>query len=390
MRKCVRRGMGGGIRLATLALMTFRTACGLALAALLIGAGCGEIPEPESFAIGSSTTSTTAVAEPDDGAPQRGVVAQSESPATTEFVPSAPPDYLPEVLLSTNTAIFAVGPDGVGALGGAFSGLSSDRAVDDLGSGLIVQQAGSSIGGGGVGDVLWYNGEGGEPTVIDDTGARLLDVGYVGGSPTVVVLVGTDRIDRIRLVDNARTSMIELEDGEEVLDLSASGSLYAVVLANEQCGDLRFYSANGSEIDLNGPAEPDCIVPRRPAYGVVALSPDRGAVVYTKVRYRDDGIEVSTELIARELSTGTEYFQRRIGREGDQITALSFDGQRVAYLRRSDETGDDPSVSVVDLSADVETPIDLTGVPPVDSLSFARLPLAGSEPGADSEPGPGS
>ncbi|MDH3683300.1 MAG: hypothetical protein OEV40_25535, partial [Acidimicrobiia bacterium] len=289
------------------------------------------------------------------------------------FVPSRPPDYLPEVLISSDLQLLAASPTEVRPLVGPFAGLAADRAVDDLLGGLVVQEPDAE--GAGPGDVVWYRAEGGEPMVIDQAGAELLDVGYVGGSPAAVVLVGSDQVDRIRLVDNERTLMVTLEDEEQVLDLSASGGFHALVLANDRCGDLRFYAADGTRIDLNGPGEPDCIVPRRPAYGAVGLSPDAGAVVYTDVSYRDDGIEIATELVARELPSGTEYFRAKIGDDGDRITALSFDGERVAYLRQS-ETG--VAVAVVDLSTEAETLIPLDADIVVDSVSFARLPLARS------------
>ncbi len=351
--------------------MALRSALGLAVTALVVAVSCGEIPEPESFAIATSSTLPEdntlfdAEAEP-------ATAVQSESPATTEFVPSREPEYTPEVLISTSIEVLSAGVDGVRSLDGAFAGLSTARAVDDLLGGLVVQ---SEVDPTADGELLWFRAEGGDPTTIDDEGARLLDVGYVGGSPSAVVLVGDDQVDRIRLVDNERTPMLMLDEGEQVLGLSASGGLNALVLANEQCGDLRFYAADGTQIDLNGPGEPDCIVPRRAAYGAVGLSPDGGAVVYTQVSYRDDGIEVATELVARELNTGTEFFRRKIGEDGDRVTALSFDGQRVAYLRTSDS---DFSVSVLDLAAEREAQVDLGPISVVDSVSFARLPLAGS------------
>jgi hypothetical protein len=128
-------------------------------------------------------------------------------------------------------------------------------------------------------------------------------------------------------------------------------------------------------VDLNGPGLPSCPVPRRPAFGSVALSPDGGVVVYTNVSYREDGIEVATELVARELVTGSEYFRLEIGGDGDQIVSMSFDGERVAYLRRSvDGTS---SVAVVDLAAaGAAQPVDLAEGSPSGSVSFARLPLA--------------
>lgn len=363
-------GVGGSI-CQDWAVMPPRPALALIVLAALTAASCGEIPEPEGFTIATATTAreasdATAVVE------EAATEVRSAAPVTTEFVPTRDEDYVPEVLISTASALLSADGDGLRPLGGSYAGLSTARAVDDLLGGLVVEHH-------PLGDldeqreVIWYPAQGKEPVIVDDAGARLLDVGYVGGSPTAVVLVGAVQIDRIRLVDNERTPMITLGESEELLSLSASGGFNAMVLANEQCGDLRFYTADGTLIDRNGPGEPNCIVPRRPAYGAVALSPAGGAMVYTAVRYRDDGIEVRTDLVARELDSGDEYYRRTIGRDGDRITALSFDGERVAYLRQSDTV---TAVSVLDLSADTETPIDLEGVGVVDSISFARLPLA--------------
>ena len=277
---------------------------------------------------------------------------------------------MPEVLISTDQAVLLAGLDGVRVLDGTFARVRTARAVDDLLGGLVLEQGENG------GEVVWLAAQGEEPVVLDVEGAQLLDVGYTEGSPTAVVLVDEKQIDQIRLVDNVRMPLAVLGDDEQLLALSSSGALHAVAIANERCGDLRFYRADGSLIDLNGPGEPACIVPRRPVYGAVALSPDGGALVYTVVRYRDDGIEVTTELVARELSTGSDYFRRQIGQDGDRITALSFDGERVAFLRQSI---DGASANVLDLADNSpETPIDLLGATLIDSVSFTRLPLADS------------
>ncbi len=347
--------------------MASRLVLGLAIVGVFGVASCAEIPEPEGFSI-ATVTSEASPADVASGIGEPAVAAQSNSPNTTEFVPSAPPDYLPEVLISTELAVFSAGEEAARPLDGSFAGLRTARAVDDLLGGLVIQESGG-------GDVVWLPAESAEPEILDRAGAQLLDVGYVGGSPFAVVHVGDGLIDRIRLVDGARTPMIRLEDDEQVLALSASGGLHAMVVANDRCGDLRFYSAEGDQVDLNGPGEPDCIVPRRAAYGAVGLSPDGGALVYTVVSYRDDGIEVATELVARDLDTGTDFLRRKIGEDGDRITALSFDGERVAYLRQSDQTA---SVTILNLTDEQETPVDLEGIALIDSVSFARLPLASS------------
>lgn len=362
--------------------------------ALAAVSACGEIVEPEGFsAVSTTSTPIGGAADGPLSVDESGATASS-SPVTTDFVPVREPDYVPEVLISADNGVLAWGPDALRQLDGSLAGVATDRVVDDLAGGLVLQRAAeepededddeatatdetesftevADVDG----EVLWYPAEGGAPTTIDDSGARLLDVGYVSGSPSAVVLVGQNRIDRIRLVDNQRTPMIVFEDGQEVLDLSASGSFHALVLGNERCGDLRFYQADGTRVFFSGPGEPDCIVPRRPAYGAVALSPDGGAVVYTEVTYREDGIEVATELVARDLTSDSEYYRRRIGEDGDRIVALTFDGQRVAFLRQS---ADGPAVVVLGVNDGEETSVDLPPTPTIESVSFARLRLTGS------------
>lgn len=349
--------------------MIRRSASGVLLASALFVASCGEIVEPEGFAIDVSTplVSTNAA----EGVPDR--VAEEQAPGvttTTNFVPRTP-NYVPEVLISADEVVLAAAGGQVRSLEGLFADLGTSRAVDDMLGGLVVQRAG---GPAGPGEVIWLPAQATEPTVIDDSGAQLLDVGYVDGSPSAFVLVDERVVDRIRLADDERISVVTLGEGEDMLGLSASGGLYAIVVSNERCGDLQFYNADGRLIDLNGPGEPDCIVPRRPAYGAVALSPDLGAVAYTMVRYRDDGIEVSTDLMVRDLGTGIDYIERSIGEEGDQITALSFDGERVAYLKTSAEGR---SVKLIQLSPEeLEGAIDLPDAGTIESVSFTRNPLA--------------
>ncbi len=347
--------------------MTWPVSARLLLPLALVGASCGELVEPEAFTMATSTS----VVDAESGA--SSVDAPPRVPTTltaaSDFVPSRSSDYIPEVLITTSQAILAAGPTGVYPLTEPFTGLRTSRAVDDLLGGLVYQRPGSE------GAVVWLSAEGEELEVAPGEGATLLDVGYIDGSPSAVVLLQDGQIDQIRLVDSVRSPLMTLDEEEEVLALSASGSLHAIAIANEDCGDLRFYTADGSMIDLNGPDQPACPVPRRPTYGSVALSPDGGAIVYTVVSYREDGIEVQTDLVARELSTGSDYFRISIGDEGDQVTGLSFDGERVAVLHRSAE--DETSVSVLDLVAiEPESPVQLQGVVTIGSISFARLPLA--------------
>ncbi len=344
----------------------------LALAAV---AACGEVVEPEGFSIAPpDTVEGDAAAADDEVDPEVAGVSSASSTSVPEFVPSID-DYVPEILVSSEDDLLVAGADGLTEpLDTPVGSVSATTAVDDFLGGLVVQAAAPGAAA-GPGPVLWLPAEGGEPVVVDDEGALLLDVGFDEGAATAVVLVNQDQIDLIRLVDDERGELVGLGEEEELLDLSAGGGIHALVVRNDRCGDLRFYAADGNEIDLNGPGEPDCIVPRRPAYGAVALSPDGGAMVYTEVSYRDDGIEVGTDLVARELSTGTEYYRRPIGEDGERIESLSFDGNRAAFLLRSDGTA---TATLIDLNTETVIPVDLTGITGVGSLSFARLPLAGS------------
>jgi len=343
--------------------LTWSPSFGAALVALILAlSACGEIPEPEGFSIVTGST----VGGPDEQSATEGIQGQVElgATATTSFVPRAPDDYVPEVLVASFSRLLVAGLDTTRILDVESGGV---RAVDDLLGGIVMQQRPPGN------EVFWLPAQGSDPQLVGRGDVQLLDVGYVGGSPFAVVLGEAGRIERIRLVDHARTPMVTLAEDESLVGLSASGGLHALIVANERCGDFRFFSAEGREIDLNGPGEPDCIVPRLPAYGAVALSPDAGAVLYTVLSYREDGIESATELVARELSTGIEYFRRKIGEDGDQVLALSFDGQRATYLRQS---GLERSVTVLDMSGEGSEVSVAVGEADVESVSFARLPLS--------------
>jgi hypothetical protein len=220
---------------------------------------------------------------------------------------------------------------------------------------------------------VWLQ-QGANPVTVESGEIQLLDVGY-DGSPVAVVLTGDELIERIRLADNERSLMVTLRPEEQLLSLSASGELHALALSNDRCGAVLFYSSAGEQVELPGPGEPDCIVPRRPAYGAVALSPGGVTMAYTVVTYRADGIPLSTEVRLRNLSTGTDYATSQVGDLNERIESLSFDGQRVVFARRGVdgaevallEVGDDAPATRIDLGAEAE----------VASVSFARLPLAG-------------
>lgn len=335
---------------------------------VLIAAACGDIVEPEPFTMATSTTAAEVESGASSVEPPDPTVAGAA--LSTDFLPNPPDNYESEVLISTRQGLLSATPGGlVQTLTAPFAGLRTTRAVDDLLGGLVYENV--STGG-----VVWLSAQGEAQDLLDGAPARLLDVGYLDGSPSAVLLTDSGLVEQIRLADRLQTPLLELGEDEEILALSTSGALHALAVADDQCGAVRFFGADGAEVDLNGPRRPSCPVPRRPAFGALALSPEGGALVYTRVSYRDDGLEVSTELVARELGTGTEYYQTVIGQEGDRITSVAFDGERVVYLlKAADGTA---LVAVLDLGqAGQSRAINLEGiVTTVDSVSFVRLPLA--------------
>lgn len=352
---------------------------GLVLAAAMVAAACGELTPPEAY---SPSTSTTLA----DGIEQQIDSQVEEAPDVVErvdeFIPPPPPDYVPTLLVSgVNFLLGAreveVEPEGtVGSaslpLTGALSGLSTQRAVDDLGGGLVVQES--------TGPIV-YRPAAGEPEVLieGDTGARLLDVGYWNGSPRAFVEVSPGQVDRIQLVSEPGSELLqqthfELEEDQRIVSFSASRDLQAVIIQDAQCGQLWFFNAQGSRLGLPQPEAPECVFPGRPTFGAVALSPDGGAMAYTIVTYRGDGTEAATALLAREIFPEDRLFaNRKIDEVGDAITALAFDGERAAYLRAAD---DQQFVTVLDLTVEnSEVAVDLLDVGSVQSVSFARNPI---------------
>ncbi|MEM9653652.1 MAG: hypothetical protein AAGA65_16285 [Actinomycetota bacterium] len=348
-------------------------------AAAMLAAACGELTPPEAY---SPTTSTTLV----DGAEPQIDSQVEEAPDVVErvdeFVPPPPPDYVPTLLVSG--ANYLLGAREVAgetegtiasasaALIGELGTLATQRAVDDLGGGLVVQENDGAI---------VYRPAAGEPEVLLEagTGARLLDVGYWDGSPRAFIEVATGTVDRIQLVSEPGSELqqqmhFELEDDQQIVSFSASRDLQAVIIQDGQCGQLWFFNAQGSRLGLPQPEAPECVFPGRPTFGAVALSPDGGAIAYTIVTYRGDGSEAATALFAREIFPEDRLFaNRKIDEVGDAITALAFDGERAAYVRVA---GEQQFVTVLDLTVEnSEVAVDLLDVGAVRSVSFARNPI---------------
>ncbi len=338
------------------------------LVGALVAAGCGELTVPEAYA---PPTSVTVVA---DGIEQETASQVQEQPGLVspvdEFVPTPLPDYSPTLLVSGEGSLLAVDGIETVAFGGPLEGLSPARVVDDLFGGLVIQEEGGPI---------IYRQAQGEPEILDDQGARLLDIGWWDGSPRAFVEAAPGQIDWIQLAqrtagERERQVHLQLAEGETIVAFSASRSLQAVITSDDRCGNLRFYNSEGQLVDFRGPTDPECIFPKRPVFGAVALSPAADAVAYTIVSYRGDGTEAATELVARELRAGSdEFFNRRVGEDLDMLVSLTFDGERAAYLKQS---GDSQSVTILPLAVDsVEVPVELLNAGPIRSVSFARIPV---------------
>ena len=346
-----------------------RRLAGAVVAVGMLSAACGELTPPDAF---SPTTSSTLAT----GVEQETASQVQERPGLTagvdEFVPSPSPSYIPSLLVSGTQFVFSV-DEGISVpLSGSLADLQTVRSVDDLGGGLVSQQQSGEI---------IYRPSQGEAEVLSpaEAGDRLLDVGFWDGSPRALVQVGERRVDWIQLVterpgaERERQVHIELEENEEILALSASRDLQAVITQNRECGELRFYGSDGRVIPLQGPEPPPCELSGFPSYGAVALSPDGGAVAYTQVSYRSDTTEAGTDLVVRELIAGADsFFDRRIGEAGDSVTSMAFDGQRAAYLRDSDGN---QSVTLLNIVDGAELPVDLLAVGEISSVSFARIPV---------------
>lgn len=291
----------------------------------LLGA-CAPIEAPELGA-DPLTSSTSVVGEESQG--ELGTTEEVEvSEVLRDFAPSRPVGYTPSVVVGTSLGIQVhdAGEEPVLLTEPLLSTVAT-RVIDDFFGGLLVQTE--------AGQIEWFGAEGGDAIVLSPGGSKLLDVGFLDATGAIHALVSTEgsRIDTIRLDGGEPVEFVSLSEGETVLDLSASNGLHAAVIADENCGDLVFFDALGEQVDLGGLGTPACVVARRPAYGSVALSPDRSSVVYTELTYRSDGVVSQTRLVVRQLDTSMDPVELVIGGANEQIRSLDFDGQRVLYVR---------------------------------------------------------
>jgi hypothetical protein len=368
--------------------------------ASLLGTGCGSLGEPYlgSFPTSSAPAPGDQVNNTDsDGAP----VPTVNAPVLA--LPPRPADYLPSIIVVASAGIGVVDRSTVDSIGRfepirlldlasgpdptttavtttteptGFGGTPTSAtsvlevvggplyrvAKDDLFGGLLVQAE--------TGEVVWYPGTGGESRVVAVEDAQFADVGYSAGTPEAL----TERaglITRTRLVDNEPLAFTRLDSGEELIDLSSSGGVVAVATSDALCGSVRFYDSEGAGLSIDPFPAFACQQASRPTVGAVAMSPDGEALAYTIVRYREDGVEQSTELRAVELTSGAEIFSVGVGGSGDVIDSVDFDGAMAIMLRRSSA-----SREVLVVEAEQVTSLDVAPAGLPRSVAFARLPLA--------------
>lgn len=327
---------------------------------------CAEIGEPY---LGErvSATSSTVVEEVDEEDPDDEEIVSADVPAAV-FSPPRPEGYVPGLLASLGTNLVIVEGDTVTDLGQRFPGAPTERVVDDFLGGLVAQLEGDIV--------QWLPADGAAPTLVSAGEGALLDAGFIDDTLAVQVFIEVPGgIDRVKLVDGERETFTQFDEGSFVVAFSSSNGIQAVALGDDACGSLAFFSTSGQRVDLGGPADPACPVPRRPHFGAVAMSPGGEVVAYTEVTYREDGLPASSVLTVLELASGTILFSDTVGAPGEQIESLSYDGRRVAFLRTG-EAGRE--VGIVTVADQVETIVE--GLVGVQDVGFARLPLLLADP----------
>lgn len=331
----------------------------LAAAFVLLGSACAEIGQPY-LGEGVSASSTTIAPDDPEDIPTDEVVSANVSAV---YSPPRPEGYVPQLLASLGTTLVLVDDVSVTDLGNRFPGAPVERVSDDYLGGLVAQLEGDVI--------QWLPADGAAPTLISQREGTLLDAGFVDDTLAVqAFLEVSGGIDRVKLVDGEREAFTRFDDGTSVVAFSSSNGIQAVAIGDAACGSLAFFNTSGQRIDLGGPGDPECPVPRRPHFGAVAMSPGGDVVAFTEVEYRDDGLPASTVLTVLELESGSVLLAKQIGMPGEQIESLSYDGRRVAFLRTG-ETG--RQVGLVVVADQAESIVD--GLEGVQDVSFARLPL---------------
>lgn len=318
-----------------------KTVASVLLITVLGLASCAEIGDPELGADPIVSPTTLLGADSGDVEDQPDAAVET---LIRDFAPHRPEGYVPSVVVGTEDGLVVrdEGAEAVSLVPPAGSMIAT-KLVDDFFGGLVVQQ--------GTDPIHWLGALGDEAITLDEVGGTLQDVGFLDATGAVHALISVEgtRVDTVSLSPNReRAEFLSLAEGQTLLDLSASNGLHAVALADENCGDLLFFNSSGVEVDLGGPGRPPCVVARRPVYGAVALSPDRSTVVYTEQAYRGDGVLAMTRIIALDLVSDTELFSLAVGEAGETISSLSFDGQRLVYVRKGPEGS---TVEVLDPSS---------------------------------------
>ena len=339
----------------------------LSAAIALLAVGCAEIGQPY-LGEGVSPSSTTIATEDPEDVPQDEIVSANVSAV---YSPPRPDGYVPVLLASLGSTLVQVDDEAITDLGDRFPGAPVERIADDFLGGLVAQ-----IGG----DVIqWLPADGAVPTLISQANGSLLDVGFVDDTLAVQAFLEVPGgVDRVKLVDGEREPFTRFDEGASVVAFSSSNGIQAAAIGDDACGSLAFFNTSGQRIDLGGPSDPECPVPRRPHFGAVAMSPGGDVVAYTEVEYRDDGLPASTVLTVLELESGTVLFTDEVGAPGEQIESLSYDGRRVAFLRTGETGRQVGLVTVADQSESI-----IEGLPGVQDVTFARLPLLLADPDAE-------
>ncbi|MFW2382046.1 MAG: hypothetical protein ACN4GZ_09830 [Acidimicrobiales bacterium] len=369
----------------------------------LVAGACASLGEPD---LGSFPTTSAPVAvdgSADDGGTQDPGSGQADG-VSVEALPPRPPDYVPSIVVVTSDGVGviereagpepfsplvplplgdpvpeeAVAPSSTSTTAFRFETTEADdqvttstipeetrlvwaRASDDLFGGLVLQAT--------TGEIRWFPGTGGGIREVIADGS-FVDVGYSAGTPEVLT-EQSGQIIRTRLIDNESTVFTALEPGQELIDLSSSGGIVAIATSDNACGSVDFVTGDGTPLNINPFGTLVCLQTSRPNVGAVAMSPDGEAVAFTVVEYREDGVELETELVAIELTTGAEILASEVGGSGDVIDSLAFDGSMAVALRRSSAGNE---VIVVDAEAVEVLELEDGSVP--RSVTIARLPLS--------------
>ncbi len=364
------------------------------MASCAVFAACGSLGEPYLGSFPTSSVPSEASGQSDDGGAGDGP-AGLIGDISGEALPPRPAEYIPSIVILTDSNVGVIeritggGPDRFSDFRVIDLADGSDEAEelptttvadddetppltveesriwtgvsDDLFGGLVLQAVS--------GEVMWFPGTGAEARQVSVEG-EFLEVGYRGGTPEALTILA-DQVSRTRLIDNDSSPFATIEPEEEVIDLSSSGGLVAVVKSDQACGSVVFLGGDGATLALDPIAEPGCVLRSRPTVGAVALSPDGEAVAFTLIEYREDGVELVTNLVAVELTSGAEILATEIGGSGDVVSSLAFDGSSAVVLRRSSALSE-----VVVADADSVEVLDLGTQTGPRAVTFARLPLS--------------